>query len=66
MDIGKSLKVALAINDINRAELAQRVGVSQRRIGLWMCNGAMTMASLKLVCKALDMPVSEFVRYGES
>jgi len=66
MDLGKSLKIALAIRGINQTELAQLVGVSSKRISVWSCNGTISSANLRLISKALDMPVSEFIRLGES
>jgi len=65
MNIGKSMRIALAMRDMERQELAQLMGVTpvtvSRLIGQQTCSGSV----LKNIARALEMKVSEFVALGE-
>ena len=65
MDYGKSLKIALAMKDIKRQDLAATLGVVPQQVSNWVTSGSISSANLKRVCAALDMKFSEFVKLGE-
>jgi DNA-binding Xre family transcriptional regulator len=65
MNIGKSLKIALLQNDMEQADLANRMGIHQSNISRIACCKTITTETLERIAKAFDMKVSEFVAIGE-
>jgi transcriptional regulator with XRE-family HTH domain len=65
MDLGKSLRVALAMKNMQQKTLAKELDINQRQISNWVASGKFSRESLANICKALDMPVSEFIALGE-
>ena len=65
MNIGKSLKIALAKNELTTNELAEKAGISRNYASMLKghktCGGVM----LKSLADSFDMPVSEFIALGE-
>ena len=66
MNLGNSLKIALTLKGIKQKDFALLVGVKPQQISNWVCSGDISKRNLELVCEELGMPVSEFVRLGES
>lgn len=65
MNYGKSLKIALAMKDIKRQDLAATLGVVPQQVSNWITSGSISGNNLKRVCEALDMKFSDFVKLGE-
>ena len=65
MQLGKSLKVALAVKGLKRKELAERLSIQPNHVSIWIRTGRISQTYLEDICEALEMPVSEFVRLGE-
>lgn len=65
MNFKKSLKIALAKKGMKQIDLAQEVKVTGQTVTNWIRNNSISLEYLDKVCKALDMPVSEFVALGE-
>ena len=66
MNIGKSIKVACALAEITQDELATRSGVRPATIsGLVKGRGNCKQSTMEAIAKAVDMPVSEFIKLGE-
>jgi plasmid maintenance system antidote protein VapI len=66
MNIGKSIKVACAMNDLNQQELSENSGISTVTIShLVTGKNECTQNTLKTLAKTFEMPVSEFVALGE-
>lgn len=65
MDIGKSIKVALALKGMRSKELAQALGVTQPTVST-MCYRATSSGHMLIrLADAFGMKVSEFVALGE-
>lgn len=65
MNIGKSLKMALLKNDMEQADLADKVGIHQSNISKISCGKTITTETLARLAGAFNMKVSEFVAIGE-
>jgi len=65
MDLGKSLKVALALKGMKHKELAAALNTSSQQVSNWIRSGAIKQTSLVAICETLEMPVSEFIALGE-
>lgn len=65
MNIGKSVRVAMAKRDIKPKELAERMSASRQYIGQLMKAEAVGVGTLSKLCEVFGMKVSEFVALGE-
>lgn len=65
MELGISLKMALAKKGVRNKEFATLLGTSEQQISNWIKSGAIKQSNLKLICKVLEMKVSDFVALGE-
>lgn len=65
MNIGKSIKVALAKNGMRGKELAEKLGVTQSTVSLMTSRETATGSMLKHLADVFEMSVSEFVKLGE-
>lgn len=65
MDIGKSLKIALLKNNMEQADLANKIGIHQANISKIACGKNITTETLGRLAGAFNMKVSEFVALGE-
>lgn len=65
MNLGKSIRVALAIKDMKNKDLAEKLETSSQQVSNWIKTGAMNNDTLQTICRAIDMPVSEFIALGE-
>ena len=66
MNVGRSIKIALAKSDKNFTWLARELGVSKQQVSKWNNNcyvGSMTIARL---ASAFNMKASEFIALGEN
>lgn len=65
MNVGKSLKVALAMRGMNQTQLAVKLGCTHVWISRLANSRSASMATVESLAVALDMRVSEFVALGE-
>ena len=65
MNLGRSLKVALALEDMMNKTLAEKLGTSPQQISNWIGSGDIGKDSLIKICQIFNMPVSEFIALGE-
>lgn len=65
MNVGKSIKVALAQRDINQTQLAARMKCTQVWINRLANSRGASMATVESLATALDMKVSDFIKLGE-
>ena len=65
MNVGKSLKIALAMKGIKQSDLAATVGMTTVWISRLANSEKAGMGSVEMLAKALDMKVSEFLALGE-
>ena len=65
MNIGKSVRVAMAKRDIKPKELAEKMGASRQYIGQLMKAEAVGAGTLNKLCEVFDMKTSEFIALGE-
>lgn len=65
MNLGKSLKIAIAKSEMKQKDLAELLGTSPQQVSNWVSSGSIKQSSIVDICTALNMPVSEFVKLGE-
>lgn len=65
MNLGKSLKVALAASELLNKDLADKLSTSPQQVSKWIKSGAIKQSSLVEICTVLNISVSEFVALGE-
>lgn len=65
MNLGISLKVALARSPLNNKALAELIPTSQQQVTNWITSGAINSKNLKRICEVLNLKVSEFIALGE-
>ena len=65
MDLGKSLRIAIAMKGIKQKQLAIELKTSDQQVSNWVNSGAIKQKSLVDMCKFFDMKVSEFISLGE-
>lgn len=65
MDLGKSLRIAIAMKGINQKKLAEEFKTSRQQVSNWMNTGVMKQENLIKVSVFFGMKVSEFIALGE-
>lgn len=65
MNIGKSIKVALAKHDMKQHQLAERLGKSPSWVTQLANNQTASVATIQMLAGAFAMKASEFVALGE-
>jgi transcriptional regulator with XRE-family HTH domain len=65
MDLGKSLRIAIAEKGIKHKDLADHLGVHSSHITKWLREGSIGRDNLVAIAEYFEMPVSEFVKLGE-
>ena len=65
MNLGKSIKVALANRELKNKDLAQMLGLSPSQVSKWISTGRMSIDNQKAICRALGIKPSYFVSLGE-
>lgn len=65
MNVGKSLKVALAMRGLNQTQLAVQLGCTHVWVSRLANSRSASMATVESLATALHMKVSEFVALGE-
>lgn len=65
-DIKKAIRVGLAQKNIQKQELAGRMGVTKGAVSGYMAgSGNLTIETVNKIAAALEMKTSEFVALGE-
>jgi len=65
MDLGKSLRIALAKDGTSQITLANDLDVTKQVISLWVRSGNITRDNIRVLAKYFNMKVSEFIALGE-
>jgi transcriptional regulator with XRE-family HTH domain len=65
MDLGKSIRLALAQKEINAHTLSKELGVMPSTVSIWMHKRRMRTVTLQEVSDYFGLKVSEFVALGE-
>lgn len=65
MNVGKSLRIALASKGMKQIELAEKMGISRQHVSNWTRRQGINKKNLDALCQALDMKLSEFIALGE-
>lgn len=65
MNIGKSIKIALAMRDMKQNQLAEKLDKTPRWINQLANSGSASTATIEMLAGAFDMKASEFVALGE-
>lgn len=65
MNVGKSIKVALAQKGMSQAELAKRMGLTHTWVSALANKPKASTATIEALASQFDMKVSDFVRLGE-
>jgi transcriptional regulator with XRE-family HTH domain len=65
MDVGKSIKVALAKRGINQTQLSQQMGCTQVWINRLANSRTASMPTVESLAEAFGMKVSDFIKLGE-
>ena len=65
MNVGKSIKVALAQKCMSQAELAKRMGLTHTWVSPLANKPKASTATLEALVAQFDMKVSEFLALGE-
>lgn len=65
MNVGKSIKVALAKKGMSQAELAKRMGLTHTWVSALANKPKASTATIEALAAQFDMRVSEFVKLGE-
>lgn len=66
MDLPKSMRVALAMRNMNQLDLAEKAGIHRTNVSKMM-SGKMIITNERLqsIADAVGMKVSDFVKLGE-
>jgi plasmid maintenance system antidote protein VapI len=65
MNVGKSIKVALAMRDMKQKELAEVMGVKPASVSQLASQTSCTGETLGKLAAAFGMAASEFIKLGE-
>lgn len=65
MDLGKSLRIAIAMKGINQTKLAEELDTSRQQVSNWISTGVMKQENLIKVSALFNMKVSGFIALGE-
>lgn len=66
MNVGKSIKVALAMREMKQVELARKMEVGEVYISRLANSDHAGMGTVTKLAKAVDMTVADFLKLGES
>ena len=65
MNVGKSIKVALAKKDMSQAALAKKMGLTHTWVSALANKPKASTATIEALALQFDMKVSEFLALGE-
>jgi DNA-binding Xre family transcriptional regulator len=62
-DVGRSIRIAQAAQNVSNIELAERMGVGRSRIQDYRVAKDMRLSTILKICDALDVDVIDFLSY---
>ena len=62
-DVGRSIRIAQAAQNVSNIELAERMGVGRSRIQDYRVAKDMRLSTILKICDALDVDVIDFLTY---
>lgn len=65
MDVGKSIRVAMAMRGIRNNQLAERLQVTAATVSVMLSRHTCSGQTLQNLANTFDMKVSEFIALGE-
>lgn len=65
MNVGKSIKVAMAMRDMNPSLLAEKMGVSRQYVSNLIHSKQIGIGTISKLSDVLNMKVSDFLALGE-
>lgn len=65
MNVGKSIKIALAQCEKDQIWLAGKMGTTRQQISNWACTGRMRQERLEELASVFSLSVSAFISLGE-
>ena len=65
MNLGISLKMALAKKPMRNRTFAELMETTESNVSRWITTGSIPKSTLVKACEILDMKVSEFIALGE-
>ena len=65
MNVGKSVRVAMAKRDIKPKQLMEMMGCSRQYVGQLMNEESAGVGTLNKLCEVFGMKLSEFIALGE-
>lgn len=65
MNVGKSLKAAMAKRGLKQVDLARKLGVTKVYISTLASSDHAGMGTVNKLANAFDMTVSDFIKLGE-
>ena len=65
MDVGKSVRIAMASEGINQTRLAERIGITRQSVSHICKQKTANSKYIDRLAKAFDMKASDFIALGE-
>lgn len=65
MNIGKSIRVAMAMKGLKAKELSEKLGVTQATISVMCSRETSSGQMLKTLSDTFELKVSDFIKLGE-
>lgn len=65
MNVGKSIRVAMAMKNMRNSELAEKLGVTQSTVSVMCSRDTAAGQTLKALAEIFEMKVSELLALGE-
>ena len=62
-DVGRSIRIAQAAQNVSNTELAERMGVCRSRVQDYRAAKDMKLSTVFKVCNALDVDIKDFLSY---
>jgi DNA-binding Xre family transcriptional regulator len=62
-DVGRSIRIAQAAQNVSNTELAERMGVGRSRVQDYRTAKDMKLSTVFKVCNALDVDIKDFLSY---
>lgn len=65
IDVGKSLRVAMTLHDMQGVDLAARLDTSPQQVTIWRRSKSATFKTVKKLADVFGLKISEFLVLGE-
>lgn len=63
-NIGKSLRIAQELNEVNSRQLAKDLAVSPQQVHRWRNMSDMKISKIQIFCNYFDMEICKFLELG--